>query len=74
MMSPQPLTVTSQAWWPISRTSRAAARSHARLDNPGGISSYGRNCCEIAPGEGQRVLDSNPGERTAIFTSLTPPR
>ena len=59
---------------PISRTSRAAARTHARLDNPFSISSYRPNCSEIAPGEGQRVLDSNPGERTAIFTSLTPPR
>ena len=74
MMNPQPLTVTRQAWWPISRTTRAAARTHARLDNPFSISSYRPNCCEIAPGEGQRVLDSNPGERTAIFTSLTSPR
>ena len=104
MMSPHPLTVTRQALWPDSRTSRAAARinelphvgcrrgfvgtgrsvaprsaaqiarTDARLDNPFSISSYRPNCCEIAPGEGQRVLDSNPGERTAIFTSLTSPR
>ena len=50
------------------------APTHARLDNPGGISSYSADCCEIARGEGQRVLGFSTGERTAIFTSLTSPR
>ena len=56
------------------RSAAQIARTHARLDNPFSISSYRPNCCEIAPGEGRRVLGFSTGERTTIFTSLTSPR